>query len=277
MPISFAANFFSNTAAQTLTFLSQASARPNFEVRFFQAQNKAVERFNKEIEEFQNTEFGKAKTALLRVKAKRLENTLGIAKEFKKFAVTNRQTVKDILDQLGELRALADPGTAAEFDAKRGELLESIEKLKTANVTGLGAPDGLIDLKPESTADLEGIVHNDFATADDIANTQAVIDGLTTQYSDKLEILELNQDIATTLVNSKDRVLAEVRYKIDDIEIAERKAQIDRIQALQDELARTFTAISLSFEGSQNLADFVNQGAVLDREPEPGSVLNLFV
>lgn len=277
MSISFSTSFFSNPAAQTLSFLSQATARPNFEVRFFEAQNKAVERFNKEIEKFQTTDFGKSKTALLRIKAKRLESSLQVAKDFKQFATTNRLTVKDTLDRLGELRALADPSTAVDFDAKRAEVLDLIEKLKTANLTGLGAPDGLIALKPSSTADLEGILHNDFATADDIARVQAAIDDITTRYSDKLDILELNQDIATTLVTSKDRVLAEVRFKIDDIEIAERKAQIDRIQALQDDLARTFTAISLSFEGSQTLTDFVSQSAVLDREPEPGSVLNLFV
>lgn len=282
MTISFPPNFFVDatsptySVSQIFSSLAQQSARPNFEIRFFQAQNTAVERFNKEIAAFKTTDFGKSKTALLRIKAKQLSAALDLGVSFKKYAVSNRQTVKDTLDQLSELRALADPATVAEFDAKRTEVLATIEKLMTANVTGLGAPDGLVDLKPQATADIEGIVHNNFATAADITAAQDAIDSLTTQFSDKLDILEINQDIATSIVDNKNRVISEVNSKIDDIEIAEQKQQIDRIKKLQDDLARTFSGISLAFEGSQFLTDFVNQGAVQDQTIDPGSVLNLF-
>lgn len=282
MTISFPSNFFVDatsptySVSQIFSSLAQQSARPNFEIRFFQAQNTAVERFNKEIAAFQTTDFGKSKTALLRIKAKQLSAALDLGVSFKKYAVSNRQTVKDTLDQLSELRALADPATVTEFDAKRTEVLATIEKLMTANVTGLGAPDGLVDLKPQATTDIEGIVHNNFATAADITAAQNTIDSLTTQFSAKLDILEINQDIATTIVDNKNRVISEVNSKIDDIEIAEQKQQIDRIKKLQDDLARTFSGISLAFEGSQFLTDFVNQGAVQDQTIDPGSVLNLF-
>jgi len=282
MTISFPSNFFVDatsptySVSQIFSSLAQQSARPNFEIRFFQAQNTAVERFNKEIATFQTTDFGKSKTALLRIKAKQLSAALDLGVSFKKYAVSNRQTVKDTLDQLSELRALADPATVTEFDAKRTQVLATIEKLMTANVTGLGAPDGLVDLKPQATTDIEGIVHNNFATAADITAAQNTIDSLTTQFSAKLDILEINQDIATTIVDNKNRVISEVNSKIDDIEIAEQKQQIDRIKKLQDDLARTFSGISLAFEGSQFLTDFVNQGAVQDQTIDPGSVLNLF-
>ena len=282
MTISFPSNFFVDatsptySVSQIFSSLAQQSARPNFEIRFFQAQNTAVERFNKEIAAFKTTDFGKSKTALLRIKAKQLSAALDLGVSFKKYAVSNRQTVKDTLDRLSELRALADPATVAEFDAKRTEVLATIEKLMTANVTGLGAPDGLVDLKPQATADIEGIVHNNFATAADITAAQNAIDSLTTQFSAKLDILEINQDIATSIVANKNRVISEVNSKIDDIEIAEQKQQIDRIKKLQDDLARTFSGISLAFEGSQFLTDFVNQGAVQDQTIDPGSVLNLF-
>lgn len=282
MTISFPSNFFVDatsptySVSQIFSSLAQQSARPNFEIRFFQAQNTAVERFNKEIAAFKTTDFGKSKTALLRIKAKQLSAALDLGVSFKKYAVSNRQTVKDTLDRLSELRALADPATVTEFDAKRTEVLATIEKLMTANVTGLGAPDGLVDLKPQATADIEGIVHNNFATAADITAAQNAIDSLTTQFSAKLDILEINQDIATSIVANKNRVISEVNSKIDDIEIAEQKQQIDRIKKLQDDLARTFSGISLAFEGSQFLTDFVNQGAVQDQTIDPGSVLNLF-
>lgn len=276
MTINFSGSAFFNPAAQVLTNLARLSARPNFELIFSNAQATALERFNKEIETFQDSEFGQGKTALLKIKAARLKRALEEAQGLETVATTNRLTVKDVLDQLSDLRSLADSSTVTEFDAKRTEILDNIDKLRTTTSSRFAAPDGLRDTKADATADLEGIVHNNFATAGDIQAAQDTIDSLTTTLTGKLAILEINQDIATNMVASLGRTFSEVDLKIEDIEIAERKRQIDKIKDLQDELARIFTAFSLAFEGSQFLSDFVARGAVLERRPDPGSVLNLF-
>ena len=273
MAINFVGNTIPNVAGRALTLQAQATARPNFEVSFAAAQETAVKRFNVELGQFQNAEFGRSRTVLLRAKTIRLEGGLELATAFKAHTSTNRQTVKDILDQLGELRALADPSTSAAFDTKRTEVLSSIDKLLAANITGLGAPDGLRNLKAQAEATIQALSVADAAAA---TAAQATIDGLVLDFSAKLEILELNQDSATTLVTSYDRLLGELSLKIEDVEIDERQAGIDRIKELETELARVFSLLSLSFEGSQNLGNYVAENTVLKPELDPGSILNLF-
>ncbi len=273
MAIESVGNTIPNVAGRSLAVLAQTTARPNFEVIFAAAQETAIKRFNVELEKFQDAEYGRSRTVLLRAKAIRLEGSLELAETFKAHTSTNRQTVKDILDQLGELRALADPSTTAAFDTKRVEVLDSVEKLLAANITGLGAPDGLRDLKVQADTAIQALSTADAASS---AAAQATIDGLVLDFSTKLEILELNQDSATTAVTSQDRVLGELGLKIEDVELDERSAGIDRIKALEAELARVFSFLSLSFEGSQNLGGYVAEGTVLKPELDPGSVLNLF-
>ncbi len=273
MAIDFVGNIFPNVAGRSLALLAQVTAAPKFEVSFAAAQETAVKRFNEELEQFQSADFGRSRTALLRTKVIRLEGSLELATTFKAHSSTNRQTTKDILDQLGELRVLADPSTTAAFDTKRDEILANIDKLLAANISGLGAPDGLRNLKVQAEAAIQALSTADAASA---TAAQATIDGLVLDFSAKLEILELNQDTASTLVTSYDRLLGELGLKIEDVEIDERQLGIDRIKELETELARVFSFLSLSFEGSQNLGNFVAESTVLRKELDPGSVLNLF-
>jgi len=274
--IDFTGSAFYSSTATALVRLSQAAARPNFELQFNIAQNAALERLNKEIEAFQDDDFGRGRTALLRVKASRLERELAEAKDYKAVVTGNRLTVKDTLDQLEALRALADPASVTDFEAKRSEVLETLDKLRTAEASRLGAPDGLRQAKADGLAEIEAIVTNDFATAADIQAAQDAIDGVAATFTRSLSILEVNQVLASNLVKSVDRVLDEARLKIDDITIAERKAQIDKIQALQQRTATILTSVSLAFEAAQYMSDFIAQNTVLPQEIEPGSVLNLF-
>lgn len=274
--IDFTGSPFYSSTATAMVQLARAAARPNFELQFNIAQNAALERLNKEIEAFQDDDFGRAKTALLRVKAARLERALAEAQDYKTVVTGNRETVKVALDQLDALRALADPASATAFEAKRSEVLESLDKLRTATASPLGAPDGLRQAKAEGLAAIEAIVTNDFATAADIQSAQDAIDAVAAELGQSLSILEVNQGLATNLVRSVDRSLDEARLKIDDITIAERKQQIDKIQALQERTATILTSVSLAFEGAQFMSDFIAQNTILPQEITPGSVLNLF-
>ena len=267
--------FYSSTAT-AMVQLAKAAARPNFELQFNIAQNTALERLNKEIEAFQDDDFGRAKTALLRIKAARLQRELAEAQDYKTAVTSNRLTVKDTLDQLDALRALADPASVTAFEAKRTEVLETLDKLRTATASRLGAPDGLGQAKADGLAAIEAITTNDFATAADIQAAQDAIDVVAAEFGQSLSILEVNQGLATNLVKSVDRVLDEARLKIDDITIAERKAQIDKIQALQERTATILTSVSLAFEAAQYMSDFIAQNTVLPQKIGPGSVLNLF-
>jgi hypothetical protein len=274
--IDFTGSALFSSTATALVRLSQAAARPNFELQFNIAQNAALARLDKEIEAFQDDDFGRARTALLRVKATRLDRELAEAKAYKEVVTSNRLTVKDALTQLDDLRALADATTVTEFEAKRGEVLETLDKLRTATTSRLGAPDGLRQAKADGLTAIEAIVTNGFATPADVQAAQDAIDGVSADFTQSLSIVEINQDLATNLINSVDRSLDEARLKIDDITIAERKQQIDKIQALHKRTATILTGVSLAFEGAQVLSDFIAQNTVLPQQIEPGSVLNLF-
>jgi len=273
MAIDFVGNTIPNVAGRALSLLAQVTAAPRFEVSFAAAQETAINRFNLELKKFQSADFGSSRTVLLRAKSVKLEGSLELAKAFKAHNSTNRQAAKDIIDQLGQLRALADPSTSAAFDTKRTEILNSIDKLLASNITGLGAPDGIRNLKVQAEAAVQALSATDAASA---AAAQTAIDGLVLDFTGKLAILELNQDAASSLVKSHDRILGELDLKIDDIEIDERQAGIDRIKQLETDLARIFSFLSLSFEGSQNLGKFVAESTVLRKELDPGSILNLF-
>lgn len=260
----------------SLVRLTQAAARPNFELQFSIAQNTELDRLDAKIAEFQESDFGQGRTALLRVKASRLERELDEAKAYSATVKTNRLTVKDLQDQLDELRALADPATVAEFDSKRAEVLQSFDKLLTATPSRLGAPDGLAQAKADGLAAIEAIVTNNFATAADIQAAQDAIDAVRDDLDAPLAIIEINNTLSVNLINSVDRRLDEAKLAIDDIEIAERKRLIDGIQEQRDRAAQILTSLSFAFEGAQALTDSLVEGTLLPQEIEPGSVLNLF-
>ena len=261
---------------QDLVRLSLVAARPAFELDFNTAQNQALARLDAKVQELQDTEFGAGKTALLKVKSTRLERELEDLNAYKATVSTNRLTVDDILEGLTELSGLADPGSLTEFEAKRAQVLEALDKLRTAFASRFGAPDGLRSAKAEGIDAISGIVTNDFANATDIQNAQDTIDGLSATLTTASTILESNQDSATGLINSAERGLGDAKRAIDEIVNAERRAKIDEIQAEREKTARLLTNISLAFETNQAFGAYVAQSTVLAPGTDPGSVLNLF-
>ena len=261
---------------QDLVQLSLAAARPAFELDFNIAQNQALARLDAQVEELQNADFGAGRTALLKVKAARLDRELDELVAHRETVSSNRQTVIEALSQLTDLRALADPSTATEFEDKRTELLATLDKLKTANPSRFGAPDGLSAAKSDGTAAIGGIVTNNFASATDIQNAQDTIDSLSDTLTFSFTILELNQDGASKLISGTTRGLTESNNRIDEIVKEERQAKIDEIQAERDKTAAILTNISLAFETTQAFSSYIAQSTVLPPQGDPGSVLNLF-
>lgn len=268
-------NVGDNLAGQTLVQLSQLAARPAFELQFNITQNQALARLDAKIQELQDTPVSNGRTALLKVRVAGYERGIQEARDFKDLVATNRQTSSDTVAFLTELRALADSSSVAEFDAKRDEILAALDKLRTATGNRLGAPDGLAQIKADATAALEGLQHNNFASAADVQAALDTIDELSERLNVSLSIQTLNQGLADTRIRSQSRSLSDLEQRITDIEVNDRKAKIDEINALRDQTSRILTSVSLAFEGSQSLSGFVAQ-AVLPQSIEPGSVLNLF-
>ncbi len=263
--------------ARSFAGLAQAAARPAFELSFNAAQNAVLDRLDSQIAELQSEDLFLGKTATLRVKLSQLENRLPEIESYRETVTNNRTTTLDILDALAEARDLTAPGTAAEFDAKLAEAVALVEKLQTQPFALIGVDDGLLQTKPQVEAELAAIVTNGFATAGDIQAVQDAIDGISTTLNGTLAVLEINDDDAFNTLTAIQRQQAEVQRQIDSIETEERQKRLDEINELREQASRTLSIISLGFEGSQNVTQFLTDNLSLDQQPAPGSVLNLFV
>ncbi len=263
--------------ARSFAALAQAAARPAFELQFNAAQNAVLDRLDTQIAELQSSDLFLGKTATLRVKLSQLENRLPEIESYRETVTTNRTTTLDILNGLAEARDLTDPGTVAEFDAKLAEVVGLVEKLQTQPFALIGVDDGLLQTKPQLQADLAAITTNNFATAADIQAVQDTIDSLTTTLNGTLAVLEINDDDAFDSLAALQRQQAEVQRQIDGIETEQRQKRLDEVNDLREQASRTLSIISLGFEGSQNITQFLTENLTLSQRPAPGSVLNLFV
>ncbi|MDJ0935354.1 MAG: hypothetical protein QNJ06_09515 [Kiloniellales bacterium] len=263
--------------ARSFAALAQAAARPAFELQFNAAQNAVLDRLDTQIADLQSSDLFLGKTATLRVKLSQLENRLPEIESYRESVTTNRTTTLDILNGLAEARDLTDPGTVAEFDAKLAEVVALVEKLQTRPFALIGVDDGLLQTKPQVQADLAAITTNNFATAADIQAVQDTIDSLTTTLNGTLAVLEINDDDAFDSLAALQRQQAEVQRQIDGIETEQRQQRLDEVNDLREQASRTLSIISLGFEGSQNITQFLTENLTLSQRPAPGSVLNLFV
>ncbi len=263
--------------ARSFAALAQAAARPAFELQFNAAQNAVLDRLDTQIAELQSSDLFLGKTATLRVKLSQLENRLPEIESYRESVTTNRTTTLDILNGLAEARDLTDPGTVAEFDAKLAEVVALVEKLQTRPFALIGVDDGLLQTKPQVQADLAAITTNNFATAADIQAVQDTIDSLTTTMNGTLAVLEINDDDAFDTLTALQRQQAEVQRQIDAIETDQRQQRLDEVNDLREQASRTLSIISLGFEGSQSITQFMTENLSVDQRPAPGSVLNLFV
>ncbi len=261
---------------QSFARLAQAAARPSFELQFNAAQNAVLDRLDQRIEELQAKDLFLGRTAALRVKASQLEARTPELEQYRQRVTDNRTTTLDILNALGDARNLADPGSVAEFDAKLAEAVSLVGRLQTAPFALIGIDDGLLQTKPQVEADLAAITTNNFATAADIQAVQDAIDAVSDTLGVTLSVLEINDDNAFDALTALQRQQVEVQRQIDTIETDERQQRLDEVNELREQASRTLTIISLGFEGSQNLGNFLSENLRIGQDPEPGSVLNLF-
>jgi exonuclease VII small subunit len=264
------------SAAQSLVQLNTLAATPNFELRFNTAQNAALDRLNEKITEINSADFGRGKTALFKVKIARLEREKAALEPFKSTTLTNRYSVKAAIEQLAELRDLADPSSVSEFEAKLAQVQDTFATFRTAKRFNYGVPDKLGTARDDGNATLDAITHNNFASQADIDAAQSAIDTVSASLDESLVYIDLNFTIAKNLYKSADVGLDKAKLKVDDIESAERERKVAEIKELEEQTSRILTNISLSFEVAQGFTEAINKNAILPREVEPGSVLNLF-
>ena len=264
------------SVAQSLVRLNAAASGPAFELRFAAAQDAALAKLNKQITAINEAEFAQGKTAMLRVKITSMERQKEQIAPFQANVKANQASVKNALDKLGDLRELASSDTVAEFESKLQDALKTFESFRTAKRFNYGVTDRLRSARDDGIAELKAIVHNGFATADDVTAAQAAIDNVTAGLNRSLAIIDVNVGIANGLYKSVDVALDKAKLKVEDLVSVERKRQVAQIKQLEEQTSRLLTYISLSFEVAKSFTDALNANTIFPREVEPGSVLSLF-
>ena len=255
---------------------SLIAARPAFELQFFLTQEAILDNLDKEIDNINNAVNTKGATTLLNVQISRLQNDLAVINDFKARTDAKASRVSDTLTNLAELITLADPGTVAAFDAKLAETIALMNTTKTPVYERYGVQDRLRAAKTDGLAQLEALVHNNFASQADIDDTTAILAAIRTDYLASQPIVDGNAKIAFNLQRNATDTISELSRQVSNIKSAAISEATGKVKEKQEYYGQLLTAISLSFEASQAFATFVAEGVVLPHEIEPGSILNLF-
>lgn len=252
------------------------AARPNFELQFFRAQDAILDNLDKEIDNINDAINTKGATALLDVQISRLQNDLAVINDFKARTDAKAGRVSDTLGNLAELITLAATGTVTEFDAKLVETIALMRTTRAPVYERYGVQDRLRGAKNDGLAQLEALVHNNFATQADIDNATAIMAAIQTDYLASQSIVDGNAKIAFTLQRNASTTIGELTRQVSNIKTTAISEATGKVKEKQQYYGQLLTMISLSFEASQAFTTYITESVVLPQEIEPGSVLNLF-
>ncbi len=261
----------SGSIAQT----ALAAARPAFELQFFRTQEDILNRLSEDVENVQNAVNTKGATALLDLQIKRLQNDFTLINDYKTRTDKKASRVADTLANLGELITLAAPGTVAEFDAKLAETISLMDTTDTPIFEQFGVQDRLRKAKTDGQAQLEALVHNNFATQADIDNTVAILTTIQTDYTASETIIDSNTKIAFTLRSSTNDTIAELTRQASNIKTAALAEASDKVKAKQEQYSQLLTALSLAFEASQEFTKFIASSLASAQDTEVGTVFDI--
>ncbi len=269
-------SFDTISVAEQFVRLSQLASGPAFELQFSITQETVLKRLDKEILDLQQEKNTSGATALLDINVTRLKRDVADIDAYAARTKSNRVTTETTIAAFTDLIALADPSTVAEFDSRLASAIADIEKLDTPVFERFGAPDGLRKLKADAVAQLNALVHNNFATGGDISAVQATLNGLSASFGVTLEITRINEDAGFNLSQNTSEKIADLESDISAIQLGAQIENIDEIEKKKEQFARILTALSLSFEIAQSITAYISQYTVFKQEIDPGSVLNLF-
>lgn len=255
---------------------SLMAARPAFELQFFLTQDAILERLSDDIDNIHNSVNTKGATALIDVQLNRLQNDLTVINDYKARTDAKAGRVEDTLASFSELITLADPSTITEFDAKLARTIDLIETTKTPYYEQYGVQDRLRGRKIDALAQLNALVHNNFATQGDIDAVTATVTAMRTDYLASQTIINSNVKIAYTLKKNGSNAIQELTRQASSIKTEALSDATSKVKDKQAYYSQLLTAISLSFETSLAIAQFLAENLVLPKKTEPGSLINLF-
>jgi len=254
---------------------AQQAARPAFELNFYNTQNAQLDALDRDIQKINRESDTSGATALLKTKVKSLERALAQIGEFKDRTDARIAKSTLIIEQLNDLGNLANPASVAEFDAKLAELIDTVDKTEARSYEYFGVNDKVRKHKADALTWLQAVAHNGFATQQDIDDVQADIAIIRGNFLQSNQIANTNASMAYTTFTSTSRQLNEIKGQISSISIAANAEVLGEIEERKKYYSQILTVLSLAFEASQNLTNFVGE-SLQPQKIDKGSVLNLF-
>lgn len=255
---------------------AQLAARPRFELQFYNTQSAQLDALDKDIADIQANSNTTSATALLRSKVSGLERSLVDIGDFKDRTDARIAKIGIVLVQLNDLNTLADPGSVAAFDTKLAEAIDTIDKIEARPYEYYGTSDRVRAHKADALSRLQALVHNNFATQPDIDAVTAELATIRNNFLASQQIAGTNASLAFTKYSSTSSSLVQINSEISAISIEANIEAVKKIEERKEYYARVLSVISLAFEASQNLTNFVANEINFEKKTDPGSVLNLF-
>jgi len=262
--------------ARRLGQVAQLAARPAFELRFNQMQNAMLGRLDKEIEAIQNQELDAGATALLDIQLSSLKREQPALEDYRDRQKSNRIKVDFAIETIATAQTFTASSTVSEFDAEIATLKDTIEKMSTPVFERFGTDSGLRDLKNQALETLDSLQHNNFQTQQDIDDVTATLDGLVTDFQNVKLIVDINEQSAIDQADHLNKRVAEIDAKVESIKIEAQAERIESVQKKREKISQLLTVISLAFESSSNVSNFLSESTQGERKPPPGSILNIF-
>jgi small-conductance mechanosensitive channel len=254
---------------------AQQGARPAFELNFYNTQNAQLDALDRDIEKIRLESNTSGATALLKTKITGLERSLGQISDYKERTDARIAKSTLIIEQLNDLGNLADPSSVAEFDAKLAQLIDTVNKTEARSYEYFGVNDKVRKHKADALASLNSLSHNGFATQQDIDDVNATLSAIRSDFMSSNQIANTNANLAFTQYTSTSRQLNEIRGQMSAITIDAKAEVFGKIEERKRYYSEILTVLSLAFEASQNLTNFVGD-SLQPKKIDKGSVLNLF-
>ncbi|MEQ9555717.1 MAG: hypothetical protein RIG67_08100 [Rhodospirillales bacterium] len=266
--------------AATFAQRSLAGQRIGFELRFNQLQNTLINRFNKQVDEINETPLGtQRKISSLQKKSKELVAALPVLQEYRGGNTNNKGQLEALFEEVSALfstfnqDATVDADEVAAFEAQRDVVINRLNNIYIFSHPDINDTNTIQRLK-ENLDTLRGLE----VTAGPLSGNQAVSDTLTKFQTEVSIGITVTQNTISTTLDMEQRI--EAKFSATDADLigltTEEQARRDsEIEGLRVNLGYLLQAISISFEMNAAFAESL-QTRLTDPRPQPGSVLNLF-
>jgi hypothetical protein len=269
------------SVAYGLATLGNASARPNFELRFSILQNTIIDRLNKEIEAV-NESSRESVDAFLLLSQKKLTAFQTNLESFAFSNTRNAWNLADLADKVDALQIALDAADTAAFNSKLNEINENVGRLAVPNGAAIGIllndgvtairRDGLINVTRDGAKERV----TDFSQFIDSNEAQDAIDAATTTITNSLNAVLARAEAAEKLRQVTEKNLAATSLQIEATKTAREAELAAEVAKLREQYAHFLNALSLAFESNQALSEQLGKGLFDPNKVDPGSVLNIF-